>query len=247
VWSRVGTGSVGALVAAVGLSTGALLAVRPPVVAVVDRLSALGIGMPPSLAAWLGVPAWAIVGVAVTVIAVATVSARRDAASAAWPWWITGVALGAVGVLAWLTGAPAGWHWGLSITGPSRSLADVVALGHPHAADWGTAMLVSVPLGARASARLAGRVAWRRPPWRELPRRFAGGLLMGMGGTLAAGCNIGNALTGLSILAANSLVATVAIAAGGLLAVRYVSTLATPTASSAGRGGKGAGREPASA
>jgi len=43
---------------------------------------------------------------------------------------------------------------------------------------------------------------------------------MGFGGTLAGGCNIGNALTGLSILSLNSLVATASILLGLALAVR---------------------------
>lgn len=42
---------------------------------------------------------------------------------------------------------------------------------------------------------------------------------MGIGGTLAAGCNIGNALTGLSVLALNSVMATAAIAGGAALAI----------------------------
>ncbi len=43
---------------------------------------------------------------------------------------------------------------------------------------------------------------------------------MGFGGTVAGGCNIGNALTGLSILSLNSLVATGSILLGLALAVR---------------------------
>ncbi len=43
---------------------------------------------------------------------------------------------------------------------------------------------------------------------------------MGIGGTLAAGCNVGNALTGLSILSVNSAVATAAMAAGATLALK---------------------------
>ena len=39
------------------------------------------------------------------------------------------------------------------------------------------------------------------------------------GGTLAAGCNIGNAVTGLSVLALNSVLATAAIVAGATLAL----------------------------
>ncbi len=44
---------------------------------------------------------------------------------------------------------------------------------------------------------------------------------MGVGGTVAAGCNIGNALTGLSELAVNSLIATVAIVGGAAVAIAW--------------------------
>ncbi len=50
---------------------------------------------------------------------------------------------------------------------------------------------------------------------------------MGAGGTLAAGCNIGNALTGVSILAVNSIIATIAIIAGGAAAILAGARLAT--------------------
>jgi hypothetical protein len=44
---------------------------------------------------------------------------------------------------------------------------------------------------------------------------------MGVGGTLAAGCNIGNALTGLSVLAVNSLIASAAILGGAAIAIAW--------------------------
>ena len=81
----------------------------------------------------------------------------------------------------------------------------------PGAAGWGTALIVGLPLGSWLSARARGPVGWRTSGRAPLSRRFAGGVLMGVGGTLAAGCNIGNALTGLSVLAVNSLIATAAI------------------------------------
>jgi hypothetical protein len=83
-------------------------------------------------------------------------------------------------------------------------------------------MLVGLPLGSWASARVRGPIGWKAPAGPELPRRFAGGLLMGVGGTLAGGCNIGNALTGLSILAVHSLIATAGIAVGGGLGMRML-------------------------
>jgi hypothetical protein len=57
---------------------------------------------------------------------------------------------------------------------------------------------------------------------------------MGAGGTLAAGCNIGNALTGLSILAVNALVATAAIAGGGTFAIAAGATWARRSPSVSG-------------
>ncbi len=81
-------------------------------------------------------------------------------------------------------------------------------------------MLLGVPLGSLLSAWSRGMARWQVPEAPEFLRRFLGGLLMGFGGTLAGGCNIGNALTGLSILSLNSLVATASILLGLALAVR---------------------------
>lgn len=137
-----------------------------------------------------------------------------------WSWRLTGAALGAVGVLAWVTGAHAAWHWGLSATGPSRSLIDIILLGGTAVPLWGTLMIAGVPWGSWLSARIAGPVAWRAPAAVEVPRRLCGGLLMGAGGTLAGGCNIGHALTGLSIFAEQSVLATAAMGAGAWCAIR---------------------------
>lgn len=177
----------------------------------------------PSLAALVGVPSWllALVGVGVLAILVWRFG-PGPGEPGYWPWPITGLALGLLGVLAWVTGALAGWTWGLSITGPTRSLLEAALLGSAESLDWGVAMLVGIPIGTWLSARLKGPVAWRAPVASELPRRFVGGVLMGVGGTLAAGCNIGNALTGLSVLAVNSLIATAGILAGGALAARIL-------------------------
>jgi hypothetical protein len=156
---------------------------------------------------------------------------RAEPDSGSWSWAVTGVVIGCLGVLAWITGAPAGWHWGLSMTGPSRSLLETVLLRDARAFDWGTAMLIGLVLGSWGSARLKGPIAWRAPATPELARRGAGGVLMGVGGTLAAGCNIGNALTGLSILAVHSVIATAGIALGGALALqalRRSAALGTP-------------------
>jgi hypothetical protein len=169
----------------------------------------------------LAYPGWSTIVCLLGVIALGLVGPARVGRSDAWSWPTTGLAVGGVGLLAWALGSLAGWGWGLSITGPSRSLIESTALGMPGAAGWGTALVVGIPLGSWLSARARGRVGWRAAGTTELGRRFGGGLLMGIGGTLAAGCNIGNALTGLSVLAVNSLIVTAAIVGGAGVAIAW--------------------------
>ncbi len=169
----------------------------------------------PWLPSLIGAPAWAVIAAGLGVLGLMLWRLPAGPATRGyWRWLPSGAALGALGVLAWLTGAHAEWHWGLSITGPSRSLLEAGLLNRPDTLNWGVAMLVGLPLGSWASARLRGPISWRAPTAQGLPRRFLGGLLMGIGGTLAGGCNIGNALTGLSVLAVHSVIATIAMAGG---------------------------------
>jgi uncharacterized membrane protein YedE/YeeE len=62
------------------------------------------------------------------------------------------------------------------------------------------------------------RIPDRARAWRAL----AGGVLMGAGGSVAHGCNIGHGLTGLPLLSLGSLLATASMAAGALITWRYL-------------------------
>ena len=204
--------AVGGLLAAEGLfSFLAILLTRPVV-------SLSGAASIPTL---LGLrPAWVIAGVVVLVGFLLWLLPKAAPVSESWPWYHTGMMLGALGTLAWVLGAPAGWHWGLSMTGPSRTLLGALADQAAHPMTWGAFMVLGVPLGSWLSAWSKGTAHWQVPEARELPRRFVGGLLMGFGGTISGGCNIGNALTGLSILSLNSLLATGGILLGVALGAR---------------------------
>lgn len=183
-----------------------------------------------SLAALLNLPTWALVIAVILLIALALAWLPRPGQrSERWPWHWTGIALGGLGLAAWLAGKPAGWGYGLSMTGPTRSLLDFFLTGASDLLNWGVFMLIGLTLGAWASCRARGPIAWSVPSGSEAWRRFTGGLLMGFGGTLAGGCNIGNAFTGLSLLALNALVAT----AGILLGVWLASRRSTPLQSAA--------------
>ena len=53
-------------------------------------------------------------------------------------------------------------------------------------------------------------------------RARRGGLLMGAGGSIALGCNIGHGLTGLPLLSLGSALATAAMVAGALAVARLL-------------------------
>ena len=181
-----------------------------------------------SIPTLLGVsPTWISLGGAVLIIFLLWLLPRPSPSTESWRWYHTGLAVGFLGTLAWLLGAPSGWHWGLSMTGPSRTLMGVLVDPTHHPMTWGALMLLGVPFGSWLSARSKGTARWQLPQAAELRRRFLGGLLMGFGGTVSGGCNIGNALTGLSILSLNSLLATGAILLGVALGVRVQESART--------------------
>ena len=223
MWSRAGTGSAGAALAALGFALGGVAAERGALAALTRQISGVGLATTgtSSLPALIGLPAWLVILIALVGAGGLLWRLPRPAPNPGrWGWPVTGAIIGLLGVGAWVSGSRAGWNWGLSITGPSRSLIEAGLLGSAESFNWGAVMLIGIPLGSWASARLRGPIAWRAPAPAALPRRFLGGVLMGAGGTLAGGCNIGNALTGLSILSVHSLIATAAMAAGGVLGIR---------------------------
>jgi uncharacterized protein len=82
-------------------------------------------------------------------------------------------------------------------------------------------------LGLVAGAFLSVAFPWRvRVEWfadaTDAFHHAAGGALMGIGGTLALGCTIGQGVTGVSTLAFGSFIAWAAIIGGAVLGLRYL-------------------------
>lgn len=87
-------------------------------------------------------------------------------------------------------------------------------------AGFGVAVVVGVWLGSLLTALLRRDFRWEAfdgpaSMWRSL----GGGMLMGVGGSLALGCSIGQGLTGLSTLSLTSVLAAVGIVVGSRLAL----------------------------
>ena len=73
-----------------------------------------------------------------------------------------------------------------------------------------------------AGGAVAIRGPLRLPDRARAGRALAGGVLMGLGGNLAHGCNIGHGVTGVPLLSIGSVLAVSAMAVGALITWRYL-------------------------
>lgn len=229
VWYKLGAGDLGALLAVLGMALGATAAESGPLAVVRTPLqTAL-----PATAPWNPSAVFSVVaGLAL----VAALARLPDARAGAWSWRTTGVSVGVAATLAWPVSTAAGRHFGLAVVPGTTGLLSAVA-GRPFPA-WDGVLVLGVLIGGWLAARRSGPVALKNPKADALLKRFAGGLGLGIGASIAAGCTVGQGLTGLGLLAPSAFVVMGAIFAGStattLVARRLEArpgSLAAPTSS----------------
>ncbi len=129
-----------------------------------------------------------------------------------WGWLRTGIGLGVALTVGWVLAGEGGASYGPSTVGAVVSVRD----GQPRW--WLIAFLVGLVLGAHLAARTTRD--WK--PRGETPVRYAqlaaGGFLLGAGGWIAGGCNLGHGLSGAAQLNVSSWVVVASMAAGVALA-----------------------------
>ena len=138
-----------------------------------------------------------------------------------WGWQRTGVALGVVLVLGWVLAGAGGAGYGPSTVGATAS----VVAGSPNW--WLIAFLAGLVPGGNLGARVSGDLRVRG----EQPVRYAqlaaGGVLLGAGGWIGGGCNLGHGLSGVAQLNVASWVAVLAMALGVIVSRRLLDARRT--------------------
>jgi uncharacterized membrane protein YedE/YeeE len=108
----------------------------------------------------------------------------------------------------------------LSFTAPVAETVQFLMIFTGDSMRFGIALTAGVLAGALISSALAGRLQLRGFQGEADPLRYAlGGLLMGFGGVTAAGCSIGQGLSGTSTLSPGSFLALAAIVGGARAAM----------------------------
>lgn len=88
--------------------------------------------------------------------------------------------------------------------------------------DSGSVIGIGFIAGAFISACLGKDFAFRVPPYREMVKAFIAGILMGVGATLAGGCNVGGMYNAIGNLAANGFTMWIGLVAGVLLGLKLL-------------------------
>jgi hypothetical protein len=135
-------------------------------------------------------------------------------------WQLTGLAIGVIGVGAWLASAPTGHPSGLGTMVGSDSLATFILERDPTALSWNLFLVVGIPLGSFVASRLHGTSPGTPLRLKRVPQALAGGALMGVCAALAAGDNVLHGLSGVPLLAVGSIVFMVSAFVGVWIGVR---------------------------
>jgi hypothetical protein len=209
VWYKLGAGDGGALPSVVGMALGAIAFESGPLLSV---RAALQHAVP-------GAPSWrppAAVSAGAGLLLLALLARLGNGRAGAWSWRTTGTWIGAVGLFAWPASAAAGRDFGLAVVPGTTGLLSAVA-GSPFLV-WDSVLVLGMLLGGGLAARQAGSIARSASGSSGFLKRFAGGLGLGIGASVAGGCTVGHGLTGLALLAPSSLVVMAAIFGGSTAA-----------------------------
>lgn len=127
-----------------------------------------------------------------------------------------GLVLGLIGIAAWVLAGWSGYGYGLGFVGaPESARGGIFDGGSISFAVW-------LAVGTVAGAAIFGGGPLRTPDGPRAIRAGIGGLAMGIGGTLAHGCNIGNGLTGVPLLSLGSFLALTMMAIGVAVTWRFL-------------------------
>jgi len=209
VWYKVGSGSLGALTAVLGMAIGAAALEVGPLVGLRTTVQSAGpsVSNTPLEMLW----AWApVTGLLLLVV----LWRAAPGQAGAWSWRRTGIAMGIVGIVAWPLSSLAARDFGMAVVpGTVTLLTDPVR----RLMSWDVLFVLGIPVGAFVAARRSGPVTASKVSAASASKHFAGGLGLGVGASLAAGCTVGHGLTGVPLLAPGSMLAIVSIFAGSAI------------------------------
>jgi len=179
-----------------------------------------------TLANMLGLNPWILVGIIAAVVLIVLIWKRENEATKnegslydkifkkGWNWWVTGIAVGIVGLMAF----PIFKNYALGVSGGWFSFLNTLITGDANNLNWFAFLVMGIIVGSAISALIAGEFKLRAPTGKRIIQQFIGGLVMGIGAIIGTACNIGHILTGIPQLSVGSIVGGIFIILGSWVA-----------------------------
>lgn len=198
-----------------------------PVRLALTSATAINLSTDAGLASIFGLPAWLPMVLVVGGIAVYIYRHRNRGIS--WPMIIAAGAIGALVVVGWyVTGVLAQDEFdpvkpsAITMSGPLARIGYMMLTGKVPALSFAITFAVVAFVASLLSALVTREFRIVAVPKGAMLQTIAGGALMGIGGIMAYGCNVGQGLTGISTLSLESVLAVMSMFAGTYLAVRWM-------------------------
>ncbi|BDH46237.1 membrane protein [Salmonella enterica subsp. enterica serovar Choleraesuis] len=238
-WYRAGEGLIGSWIALFAYMVTSALMRSANMSGVNKQVQALSTEHN-SIPATLGIPAWPLIALLVVVTLglairelrkprrkIASLPARRSGLAhllfeKRWHPFVTAILIGLIATLAWPLSVATGRMFGLGITAPSANILQFLVIGDTAILNWGVFLVLGIFLGSFIAAKASREFRLRSVDAPTAVRSFSGGLLMGVGASLAGGCSIGNGLVMTALLTWQGWVGLAAMIAGVWTASWYL-------------------------
>ena len=153
-------------------------------------------------------------------------SLRKGAVS--WTWLVAGVVIGGLVVFSWIvTGDLAQDEFdprkpsAMTVSGPMARFGYLILSQKVPALSFAVSFVLAMAVAAFVTALVTREFKITPPPKGMVKFAVFGGGLMGIGGILAYGCNVGQGLSGTSTLSLESLLATISMFIGAAVATKW--------------------------
>ncbi|MBD3610265.1 MAG: YeeE/YedE family protein [Gammaproteobacteria bacterium] len=183
------------------------------------------------LATILGLPAWLVAIITVGVLAYVVYRMREKNIDTM--LLMVGAVIGLLVVAGWyITGVLAQDEFdprnpsAITVSGPLARLGYLMMTGKVPALSFAVSFVLATFLISLLSALVTKEFKITAVPQGMTLKAIIGGALMGIGGILAYGCNVGQGLTGISTLSLESIIAVVSMFAGTYYTVRWMENRA---------------------
>lgn len=179
------------------------------------------------LASVFGLPVW--LPLLLAIIGISAFIYRYLGRGISKPMLVAGAAIGGLVVISWyITGVLAQDEFdpqkpsAITMSGPLARMGYLMLSGSVPALSFAVTFVIASFVFSLISALLMREFRLTAVPKGALLPTIAGGALMGIGGIMAYGCNVGQGLTGISTLSIESLFAVISMFVGTYLAVRWM-------------------------